>query len=304
MSDRLYAGKRHCYGAGVRHVITLSTIPPRFADIGWTLHSMVRQQSRPEAVELYIPRSYRRFPQWGGALPAVPDGVTIRRTDADLGPATKILPAVRAYRGQEVELLYGDDDNLYAPDWAARFLAVRKAHPGAAVCAAGFTVQEIGRPWIADAPLPRAVRAPRAQEQAGYHLRRLVSVLRGPVKGQPRLRQKFRKMRRSGYTDIAEGFSGVALRPAFLDDDLIFTIPPVLWSVDDVWISGHLARRGVPIWADTGLNRAQEIADVRLNHALLFAVIDGLDRKAANLACVDHMRAVYGVWGGVAMNSR
>ena len=80
----------------MRHVITLSTIPPRFAGIGPALRSLVAQRSRPEAVELYIPRSYRRFPDWGGGLPEVPEGVRIVRVDEDLGPATKILPAARA----------------------------------------------------------------------------------------------------------------------------------------------------------------------------------------------------------------
>ena len=105
----------------MRHVITLSTIPPRFSQIGPTLRSLVRQRARPEAVELYIPQSYRRFPQWGGALPEVPDGVTIIRVEEDLGPATKILPAAKAYRGQGVELIYGDDDRVFSP--AGRGLA-------------------------------------------------------------------------------------------------------------------------------------------------------------------------------------
>ena len=38
----------------MRHVITLSTIPPRFAGIGPALRSLVAQRSRPEAVELTI----------------------------------------------------------------------------------------------------------------------------------------------------------------------------------------------------------------------------------------------------------
>ena len=105
----------------VRHIITLSTIPPRFAGIGGTLRSLVRQSSRPEAIELYVPAAYRRFPEWGGALPEVPPGVRIIRTPQDFGPATKILPAARAYRGQEVELLYADDDQCYQPGWAAGF---------------------------------------------------------------------------------------------------------------------------------------------------------------------------------------
>ncbi len=299
----LYLKARREYCVPMRHVISLSTIPPRFADVGATLQSLVRQKSRPEAVELYIPRSYRRFPEWGGALPEVPEGVTIVRVEDDLGPATKILPAVRAYQGQDIDLLYVDDDNHYAPDWAARFLKVRRQRPNAVLCAVGLPIEKVGRPWRATAPLPRAVHAPGAVHQFGFHVRRLVAVLAPkPDQSAPKLRQWYRKIDRSGYVDIAEGFSGVALRPEFLDD-AVYKIPPVLWAVDDIWISGHLARRGVPIWADKSLNRAREFADVYHSNALYKAVIDGADRAQANLACVDYMRATYGIWGGEATQS-
>jgi len=281
----------------MRHVISLSSIPPRFAHIGPTLASLVGQKSRPEAVELYIPRSYRRFPQWGGGLPPVPEGVTIVRVDEDLGPATKVLPAARAYRGQDIELLYCDDDYFYAPEWAGRFLAARKAHPEAAVCAGANTVVEIGRAWSADAPLPRAVKAPPHRQQFGVQFRRLMALARKPDANGPRLSLPARSLDRSGYADIALGLFGIALQPDFLDD-VAFKIPPVLWTVDDVWISGHLARRGIPIWADKRLNLARSVLGVGVRHGLYFSVIEGADRQTADLACVDHMRATYGIWGG------
>jgi hypothetical protein len=73
-----------------RYVISLSAIPPRFAHLGPVLDSLLRQRPRAEAVLLYIPKSYRRFPEWDGALPDVPEGVEIRRVEEDLGPATKL----------------------------------------------------------------------------------------------------------------------------------------------------------------------------------------------------------------------
>lgn len=281
----------------MRHVISLSTIPPRFSAIGPTLRALVQQKSRPEAVELYIPRSYRRFPQWGGGLPQVPEGVTIVRVDDDLGPATKILPAVRAYRGQDVELLYVDDDCYFAPDWSARMLKLRLQRPDTVLCAKGLTIGMVGREWTASAPLPRAVAAPPPFEQFGFHLQRLLAKARRQDPAKPGLRPRYHKIARSGYVDIAEGFSGVSLRPEYLDD-AAFTIPPVLWAVDDIWISGHLARRGIPIWADRSVNRSQAFAGLYLNNPLFRAVIDGADREQANLACVDYMRATYGIWGG------
>ncbi|MBL9050227.1 MAG: glycosyltransferase family 2 protein [Tabrizicola sp.] len=283
----------------MRHIISLSTIPPRFAKIAPALKSLLAQTSRPEAIELYIPRTYRRFPQWGGALPEVPEGVRIVRVDEDLGPATKILPAALAYRGQDVELLYVDDDIVFEKDWAQASLDLRKAHPEAAVCAAGVTMQRVGRNWVATAPLPRAVLAPLGYMQLGFHIRGLLSKAFARKKDTGVLSTPFRKIDRSGYVDIAEGYGGVALRPDFLDD-AAFAIPPVLWTVDDVWLSGHLARRGIPIWADKTLNKARAVLEVSRTQSLFRAVIDGADRDTANQACIDYMRATYGIWGGEA----
>jgi hypothetical protein len=288
-------------GAGMtpsmRHIISLSTIPPRFAAIGPTLRSLVAQASRPEAVELYIPRTYRRFPQWGGSLPEVPEGVKIVRIDEDLGPATKILPAARAYRGQGVELLYVDDDHHYPTTWAAQFLKLRKAHPNAAVCAAATTVRRMGRDWEDTARQPQAIIAPPYETQTGFQLHRLLAALTKRSATPLTLLAPFRKLDQSGYADIAEGYAGVALRPEFLDE-VAYTIPQVLWAVDDVWLSGQLARRGIPIWADKQLNGARAVLPLSRTHPLYSAVIDGADRTGANLACVDYMRATYGVWGG------
>jgi hypothetical protein len=286
----------------MRHVITLSTIPPRFAEIGPTLASLVTQRSRPEAVELHIPASYRRFPGWGGALPEVPDGVTIVRGDQDFGPATKILPAVRRYRGQRVELLYVDDDHVYAPDWAERFLRARAARPEAAVCAAATTLERMGRPWAAPRPEPQAVVAPGYLHQPAFLARRAVMAAVSGGRAKIVTMPPFRKLDRSGYTDIAEGYAGVALRPEFLGE-AAFGIPPVLWAVDDVWLSGHLAAAGVPIWADKGLNRARAQHRVSRTEPLYAAVIEGAGRREANQACIDHMRAAYGIWGGAATQS-
>lgn len=289
----------------MRHVISLSTIPPRFGAIGPTLQSLLAQQSRPEAVQLYIPQAYRRFPQWGGALPSVPEGVTIVRAEADLGPATKILPAARAWHGQEVELLYGDDDQFYPPDWAASFLKLCLAHPGAAVCGAATSLDRIAPGLPSFAPGPRAVLAERPQRQPLWRLRKGLATARaglGLGAADPDLQPGYPKLRKSGHVDIAEGFMGVAVRPEFFDDEA-FAIPPVVWTVDDVWLSGHLARRGVPIWADRALNLARAFNQVERTFPLYAARIDGVDRPAANVTALYHMRATYGIWGGVAAQS-
>lgn len=286
----------------MRHVITLSTIPPRFDKIGPVLQSLVRQISRPEAVELYIPLSYRRFPQWGGGLPEVPEGVTIVRTDEDMGPATKILPAAKARRGQDVELLYVDDDWLYPNYWSTESLALRKSHPQTVICSAGFEIRRFYDYDYTGTVLPRAAAAKDPKHMLGLRLRKLALGILGKKRSGRFLALEARRFDRSGHIDIGEGFGGVMVRPEFFDD-AVYEIPKVVWAVDDIWLSGMLMRRGIPIWASKELWRGRRIIETSNYFALSTTVIDGADRHAANCACIDYMRETYGIWGGVATQS-
>ena len=286
----------------MRHIITLSSIPPRFASLGPALQSLVNQSSRPQAVELYIPRTYRRFPQWSGSLPEVPPGVRIVRVEEDLGPATKILPATKAHRGQDVELLYVDDDRIFSRHWARTALKLRLKHPGTALCAQAFPVSRYGFELGEDTHLPRAIQSSEMIKKWRFFLSKMVGHVLSPAKKNARLEVWPGDFSRSGYCDIAEGFCGVMVRPEFFDDSA-FDIPPVVWAVDDVWLSGHLARRGIPIWVDRKLLQITTLLDVQHHFPLYKAVLDGAGRKEANRACIDYMRQTYGVWGGKAAQS-
>ncbi len=286
----------------MRHVITLSSIPPRFSSLGPSLKSLLAQTSRPEAVELYIPRSYRRFPQWSGGLPEVPEGVRIVRVEEDLGPATKVLPAAKAYRGQDIEILYVDDDRHYDRNIAAAFLKCRRHHPGEALCTEAMSISELGYDWVASGPLPRAFRDIRPFSVFRRSVLRAVDRTFPRYFGQVRLKAFQTRFSASGYGDVAEGFGGVLVRPEFFDD-AVSDIPPILWAVDDVWISGHLTRRGIPIWVEMAGARISNIGDMNETFALYRAELDGARRDDANRACVDYMRETYGIWGGKAAQS-
>ena len=66
--------------------------------LGETLRSLLAQSAPVHAVNLYLPRKYRRFEFDLAQLPAVPAGVNICLVDTDYGPATKALPAVAQYK--------------------------------------------------------------------------------------------------------------------------------------------------------------------------------------------------------------
>ena len=263
-------------------IVTLSSIPPRFGLIAPTLRSLLAQKEPVQAIHLYIPRTYRRFPDWDGSLPEVPEGVSIRRCDEDLGPATKVLPATRDYEGQDVDILFCDDDKIYDPGWHGRLKRARAAHPQCCIVEAGETL-----PDIADAARP-ADRLPRAKrwgkKPLSYRIKRVLSLftIKSPMYAS------------GGYVDVIAGHGGVLVRPDWFGPEA-WSIPDILWTVDDPWLSGHLERRGVPIWL---------VAEVRRMHPSLAGSVEALhdlvemghDRVKADIAAIDYMREVYGIW--------
>ncbi len=276
-------------------VISLSSIPSRFAALERVLASLCAQDAAGLSIELYLPRRYRRFPDHDGTLPRVPPGVELVLVDEDLGPATKILHAVERHRDSDPPILYCDDDVLYAPDWARRLLEAHRAHPAAAVAAAGLNLDALGL----DLPAvdgPRAVLQRRARDWR-YMAARAVQIVRygGAARVPPEVKAIRRLVRRSGRIDIAEGYGGVVVRPSFFDA-AVRDIPPVLWSVDDVWLSGNLARRGVPILAIADAARLRFLAEHQGPDALHRATIEGAGRFEANRRCAIHMRENFGAW--------
>jgi hypothetical protein len=65
-------------------IVSLTAISSRFAGFTPTLKSLLAQGADP--VQLHIPRSYRRLPDWDGNLAKVPAGISIVRCDTDFGP--------------------------------------------------------------------------------------------------------------------------------------------------------------------------------------------------------------------------
>ncbi|MTH78214.1 glycosyltransferase family 2 protein [Paracoccus aestuariivivens] len=263
-------------------IITLSSIPSRFHLLEPTLRSLLDQKLQAQEIRINIPLLYRRFPDWDGTLPQVPKGVTIRRCDDDLGPATKILPTCRDYAGQDVDLLFCDDDKLYDRDWHLRLKRARATRPDACIVEAGDSL-----PDIADSVRP-ADRLPRAarwtKKPLSYRIKRVLTLFthKSPIYAT------------SGYVDVLGGHGGVMVRPDWFGPE-VWQIPPVLWTVDDPWLSGHLERRNIPIWllAEVSRMKVSEAGGVDALHDL---VEQDHGRVKADIAAIDYMRQTYGIW--------
>ena len=274
-------------------IVSLSSIPSRFDKLGPTLDCLLDQTAQIDRIILYIPETYRRFPDWDGVLPDVPERVEIHRVPRDMGPATKVLYAAQEFRGQDVNLLLCDDDRRYKPGWAQAFLDAQKDHPNDCIAIAGFEADRYGQSKMLDRPQPRAVRRSRTWDLK-FQAKMVWEFLFPPV-DRKYLREPTRvTFKSSGYVDCFEGFGGALMKPDFFDDGS-FDIPEVIWAVDDVWLSGCLAVKGVRIWALADEHDTQH-TPAGVYDALHKATIEGADRDDANSACIKHFQDTHGVW--------
>ena len=274
-------------------IVSLSSIPPRFHLLGPTLRSILAQNVRIDAIEVQICKSYRRFPELDFSMPDVPDGVTVKLVDLDYGPATKVLPAAREYRGQDVDILFCDDDRICSVGWAGKFLEASKQKPGVAIANSGWDLDKLGLDYSKNKRQPRAIRLNSRLDMI-YRARRIWQKVLELAEGRKRYKpSRHMSFFREGYIDILEGCGGVLIKPDMFDDEA-YVIPDKLWTVDDIWLSGMLARRDIGIWS----NKYGSIPEEQQGStdALSSSVIEGLDRTQANLACAEYLRDTYNIW--------
>ncbi len=274
-------------------IISLTSIPPRFAGLPDVLNSLITQSADIEEVRLYLPKSYKRFPEWGGAIPNVPSAVRVIRVEQDFGPASKVLHAARDLRGTSTPILFCDDDRIYPENWAEGLLRAHRSKPNCCIALHGRHLHQI----IPGPPLSLAGQ--RAIVDTKYF---------DPIYRWQRSVQKLRKLcgasigpkpprglvPRSGYSEILLGYAGVLVLPDFFDDQA-FDIPDDIWMVDDIWLSGNLARLGIPIW----LPQKQKICRKAGNDpvdALRDKIFAGDDRDHSNRKAIRYFQEHHGVW--------
>ena len=268
-------------------VVTFTAIPPRFSNLPRKLASIARQVVRPDRVELHLPKTYRRFPGVAPSLPSLPEWVDVIYCEDDLGPATKVLPAAARWRGTDTDLLLCDDDRIQDRGWVSRFVTARRERPRDIIAERGWNIDEQLGIARASPELPRAALDARRGRSAAYRLKRILSFgLMHPARAV---------YASSGYADVFEGFLG-ALVPTDSFPEEAWNIPDVVWTVDDVWLSGMAYRNGYKVWvnaqprpvfADSTFDRLESLT----THVEL-----GVGRDGANRLAVEHLRHNFGAW--------
>jgi len=269
-------------------VVTLTSIPPRFANLPRKIASLMRQTVPPDSIELYLPRSYRRFPGPRPRLPRLPAPVRIIDVDDDLGPATKVLPASHHWHGENIDLLFCDDDRPEDPGWVARFASARRHRPDDIVCESGWLVDTLISGPRHATDQPRVQVSPQLGKTLGYHVQRLLTLrLYTP---------KTRVYSQSGYADVFAGVYGAMMAPGVFQHPEAWNIPDILWTVDDVWLSGMARKNGTRIWVNSVARPVPRDRYFDRIAALKHHVERRFDREGANRLCVQYFRDRCGIW--------
>lgn len=266
-------------------IISLTTIPPRMAMIGPTLRALLAQTANVSEIRLNIARKYRRFDFDPATIPSYPEGIRVCLVDEDFGPATKVLPTVRAHAGEDVEILFCDDDQIYGPGWAQQFVDARAQVPDACIVETGrdLYVRDGHRTCSGvEAMLPRAARR---KKDFRYRLYRALTLGR-------RLPPRYAT---PGYLDLFKGYRGAMIRPDFLPE-ATFEIPDVMWTHDDYWLSGQMAAHGVPIWCFAGKTPWTAPHGAARMSALLNWSYQGYGRKETSALMLRFFQDTHDLW--------
>ena len=202
-----------------RVIASLSTVPGRINNLTATIRSLLKQTRPPDEILLAVPE----FSIREGRPYVVPDyllrlpRLRILSSRKDWGPATKFIPVVReelaAGRGDTL-IMVVDDDRIYPRDALATYLHYSTQLAGAALCFRG-------------AAMPRTFDWRDARMIKGNELR------------EPRV------------VAVITGCGSYLIQPRFFDESLwdYSKAPPAAFYMDDIWISGWLARRNVKRYA-------------------------------------------------------
>ena len=274
-------------------ILSLSTIPPRFGMLGASLNSLINQNRKADEIHVYIPKTYRRFPEHSFCVPNVPEGVSVKIVDHDYGPATKALPCAQAYRGTKTRIIYGDDDRFADTSWLDNVLKANVERPEDVIVSSGMTLENYGLATKNQTLTPRAKRA-KVKYDLNYLARRLRQKFLEISTNKKQYKPARCNYSESGYVDIAMGVGGVSVRADFFDD-ICFEIPEILWPDDDIWLSGSFIRQGKGIWASNQIKMPVDTGASNIS-GLAHSIINGKHRNQTALDGILYMQKTYDIW--------
>jgi hypothetical protein len=197
-----------------RVIASLTTLPDRIHNLEPTIRCLLNQTRPPDEIILTVPeysvRQKRPYsvPRYLTHFPTL----RILRSKNDWGPATKFIPVIQqefASGRPDTLIMVVDDDRIYPNDALETYLHYHEQLPNAALCFRG-------------GPMPRNLY---------WFLPKLF------------LGSRIREPKRVA---VITGCGSYLIQPRFFDSALwnYSDAPSSAFYMDDIWISGHLDRRG------------------------------------------------------------
>lgn len=260
-------------------VISLTTIPSRARHLSQLLDSINNQTILPSKIEINIPENYHKRNLGKVDRSFIPSDLDVYEC-LDFGPATKILPTLKRYSDTDTQIVYCDDDRIYDKNWIHNLVTASEHHPKSAICDECISANSI------------IYRYHHPHKGLRYKITKALSLGR------------FQPYRTDRWNEshIAQGFGGVLVKPSFFTNK-VFSVPDILWSVDDIWLSGNMTLNGTEIrWS--GRNRDEKSKPIfigshelgRSTGSLNLSEFDGFNRHAADHYAVRYFQRNFGIW--------
>jgi hypothetical protein len=196
-------------------IISLTTIPSRFAHIIPTIKSLLAQSRSPQEIIIYIPK-YSVREQAAYLIPKELvnlNSLKVVEVSKDWGPATKFIPAILS-QTKDQKILVVDDDNIYPSSMLKDFYDYSLKHVHCILTTSGWRV-----------PIDLVDRP---------------TTLWSNIKKTPPTPVTGRRVAGLYKTDIIQGYSGYLIKPKFFDGEEMCDYsgtPKAARFVDDVWVS-------------------------------------------------------------------
>lgn len=244
-----------------RIVVSFTSLPRRFDAYVRRMLEVLREQSyQPDHIYICVPKTSRRssdvfeVPSWIKKDPHI----TVLRPEKDMGPATKLIPALRAEVKQnftDTRVVTVDDDNEggWMGDELLELLAYSMIYEDAAIGFTGWNVTcMLGssrcHPDDSGVPMPQfgenaLMFIKQSDDYACHTLADYKTEYYANCMGSVRKNYL-------AYADVLEGYRGVLYQPKFFKFEEIESllnkdVPDFFFFVDDVWFSGWLATNRV-----------------------------------------------------------
>ena len=95
--------------------------------------------------------------------------------------------------------------------------------------------------------------------------------------------------------DIAAGYGGVLVKPKFFNH-MVYNIPDIFWTVDDIWLSGNLKINSIKIIRCTDAIKGLNFSKAHKINPLTRFIYKKHDRDSANFECIKYYNQAYGIW--------